>query len=134
MKRLGLIVVGISCLSCSAWAQNAPGAPRLLRAQNPLVEPAAPPGIVPTPTIARPCYRRPFGARATLLARSVIPAITLRTDDLDRESMVAALKAFARKADAADLAIVYYAGHGIEIGGTNYLIPIDAKDRSRRSP
>jgi len=27
--------------------------------------------------------------------------------------MVAALKAFARKADAADLAIVYYAGHGI---------------------
>ena len=41
--------------------------------------------------------------------------------------MVAALKAFARRADAADLAIVYCAGHGIEIGGTNYLIPIDAK-------
>jgi len=41
--------------------------------------------------------------------------------------MVAALKAFAREADAADWAIVYYAGHGIEIGGTNYLIPIDAK-------
>jgi D-alanyl-D-alanine carboxypeptidase len=47
--------------------------------------------------------------------------------DLDRESTVAALKPFARKADAADWAIVYYAGHGIEIGGTNYLIPIDAK-------
>ena len=47
--------------------------------------------------------------------------------DLDRESMVAALKAFARKADAADWAIIYYAGHGIEIGGTNYLIPVDAK-------
>jgi uncharacterized caspase-like protein len=39
--------------------------------------------------------------------------------DLDRESRVAALKAFARKADAADWAIIYYAGHGIEIGGTN---------------
>jgi hypothetical protein len=47
--------------------------------------------------------------------------------DLDREGMVAALKAFARKADAADWAVVYYAGHGIEIGGTNYLIPVDAK-------
>ena len=47
--------------------------------------------------------------------------------DLDRESMVAALKAFARKADAADWAIIYFAGHGIEIGGTNYLIPVDAK-------
>src|ERR1700739_4467915 len=41
--------------------------------------------------------------------------------------MVAALKAFARKADAADWAVIYYAGHGIEIGGTNYLIPVDAK-------
>ena len=41
--------------------------------------------------------------------------------------MVAALKAFARKADAADWAIIYFAGHGIEIGGTNYLIPVDAK-------
>ena len=47
--------------------------------------------------------------------------------DLDREGMVAALKAFARKADAADWAVIYYAGHGIEIGGTNYLIPVDAK-------
>jgi WD40 repeat protein len=47
--------------------------------------------------------------------------------DLDREGMVAALRAFARKADAADWAIIYYAGHGIEIGGANYLIPVDAK-------
>jgi uncharacterized caspase-like protein len=41
--------------------------------------------------------------------------------------MVAALKAFARKADAANWAVIYYAGHGIETGGTNYLIPVDAK-------
>src|SRR5262249_15971654 len=27
----------------------------------------------------------------------------------------------------ADIAVVYYAGHGLEIGGRNYLIPIDAK-------
>jgi uncharacterized caspase-like protein len=47
--------------------------------------------------------------------------------DLDREGMVAALKAFARKADAANWAVIYYAGHGIETGGTNYLIPVDAK-------
>jgi WD40 repeat protein len=47
--------------------------------------------------------------------------------DLDREGMVAALRTFANKADAADWAVIYYAGHGIEIGGTNYLIPIDAK-------
>src|SRR5581483_981172 len=30
-------------------------------------------------------------------------------------------------AENADVAVVYYAGHGIEIGGTNYLIPMDAR-------
>jgi len=29
--------------------------------------------------------------------------------------------------DFADIAVVYYAGHGIEVDGTNYLIPVDAK-------
>jgi WD40 repeat protein len=47
--------------------------------------------------------------------------------DLDRDGMLVALKTFARKADAADWAVIYFAGHGIEIGGINYLIPIDAK-------
>jgi uncharacterized protein with WD repeat len=60
------------------------------------------------------------------LRRTGIEDVTV-AHDLDREGMVAALKAFARKADAADWAVIYYAGHGIEIGGTNYLIPVDAK-------
>lgn len=47
MKRFASIVVGVSCLSCSAWAQNAPGANPLLRAQHSVIEPGAPPGIVP---------------------------------------------------------------------------------------
>ena len=46
--------------------------------------------------------------------------------DLDREGIIAALKAFTRKANAADWAVIYYAGHGLEVGGTNYLIPVDA--------
>jgi uncharacterized caspase-like protein len=48
-------------------------------------------------------------------------------DDLDHESFVKALKGFADEADSADWALVYFAGHGIEMGGINYLIPIDAK-------
>src|SRR5262249_14087352 len=35
-------------------------------------------------------------------------------------------------ADQADIAVVYYAGHGLEIGGNNYLIPIDARLASDR--
>ena len=37
------------------------------------------------------------------------------------------VREFLITAENADIAVVYYAGHGIEIGGTNYLIPVDAK-------
>jgi uncharacterized caspase-like protein len=40
--------------------------------------------------------------------------------------MIAALREFEREAEKADWAVVYYAGHGIEVGGVNYLIPVDA--------
>src|SRR5579871_2194192 len=48
-------------------------------------------------------------------------------DDLDRDSLAKALRAFGHDADGADWAVIYYAGHGIEMGGTNYLIPVDAR-------
>jgi len=38
-----------------------------------------------------------------------------------------ALRDFADKASGADIAVIYYAGHGIEVDGANYLIPVDAK-------
>jgi tetratricopeptide (TPR) repeat protein len=46
--------------------------------------------------------------------------------DLTRDKFFAALHEFGREAENADWAVVYYAGHGMEIGGVNYLIPIDA--------
>ncbi|WP_348536123.1 ABC transporter substrate-binding protein [Labrys sp. LIt4] len=52
--------------------------------------------------------------------------------DLDRAGMIAALKAFARKADQSDWAVIYYAGHGIEVDNRNYLIPLDAVLESDR--
>jgi tetratricopeptide (TPR) repeat protein len=47
--------------------------------------------------------------------------------DLDRDGMVKALHAFRDKADKADWALIYFAGHGIEVEKTNYLIPTDAR-------
>jgi uncharacterized caspase-like protein len=38
-----------------------------------------------------------------------------------------ALRDFADKANGADIAVIYYAGHGLEVDGGNYLIPVDAK-------
>jgi len=42
------------------------------------------------------------------------------------EDMRRALLAFGREARKADIALVYYAGHGMEIAGENWLIPTDA--------
>jgi len=38
-----------------------------------------------------------------------------------------AIRRFEDVARDADIAVVFYAGHGIEIGGVNYLVPVDAK-------
>ena len=38
--------------------------------------------------------------------------------------------AFGRQARGADMAVVYFAGHGMELGGQNWLIPIDAELRT----
>jgi Caspase domain len=43
-----------------------------------------------------------------------------------------AIRRFEASADEADIAVVYYAGHGLEIGATNYLIPTDARLASDR--
>jgi tetratricopeptide (TPR) repeat protein len=47
--------------------------------------------------------------------------------DLTRDKFFAALHQFGLEAEKADWAVVYYAGHGMEIGGVNYLIPTDAR-------
>lgn len=47
--------------------------------------------------------------------------------DLTRDKFFQTLQAFAAEAEKADWAVVYYAGHGFEIGGVNYLVPIDAR-------
>ena len=52
--------------------------------------------------------------------------------DLRKDALVGALRNFAARAETADWAVVYYAGHGMEVGGINYLIPTDAKVASDR--
>ncbi len=52
--------------------------------------------------------------------------------DASREQMVDALRTFATEAEQADWAVAYYSGHGLEVNGTNYLVPVDAKIASDR--
>ena len=46
--------------------------------------------------------------------------------DLKNAEMRRALREFTDKARDADIAVIYYAGHGIEVNGINYLVPVDA--------
>ncbi|PTM42356.1 caspase family protein [Bosea sp. 124] len=46
--------------------------------------------------------------------------------DLDRRGMGEALGRFARAADGADAALFFYAGHGLQFRGENFLLPVDA--------
>jgi hypothetical protein len=47
--------------------------------------------------------------------------------DVDKRSLEMAMANFGRQAQAADAALVYYAGHGIQYQGLNYLMPVDAR-------
>lgn len=73
----------------------------------------------------------PNPPRDAKLIASVLHDVGFQTvisvSDLTRDKFFDALKTFADEAEKADWAVVYYAGHGFEIGGVNYLVPVDAK-------
>jgi uncharacterized caspase-like protein len=52
--------------------------------------------------------------------------------DLDRAAMIKALRRFEDETGSADIAVIYYSGHGIELNGSNYLLPVDAQLGSDR--
>jgi formylglycine-generating enzyme required for sulfatase activity len=52
--------------------------------------------------------------------------------DLDFRGMQAALRDFGLKAESAQVALVYYAGHGIQVSNENYLLPVDTQLRRER--
>ena len=47
--------------------------------------------------------------------------------DADRVELTEALRRFTRQSAGADVSLVFYAGHGIEMDGVNYLVPVDAR-------
>ena len=59
-------------------------------------------------------------------------AVTLAID-LTLSEMKKAANIFGVEADGADMAVIFYAGHGVEAAGENWLIPIDATIASRQN-
>jgi uncharacterized caspase-like protein len=50
--------------------------------------------------------------------------------NLTRDKMTERLLEFGKKTQGADVAVFFYAGHGVAVGGTNYLLPVDADIKS----
>ena len=53
--------------------------------------------------------------------------VTIEGYDLGIAGMRQKTQEFARASRDADISLVFYAGHGIQVDGTNYLIPVDAR-------
>ncbi len=52
---------------------------------------------------------------------------TIIATDLDRAGMNDALDRFSRAVSGAEIALVYYSGHGMQFAGKNYLLPVDTQ-------
>lgn len=75
--------------------------------------------------------RRDAAAVASSLRNLGFEVVTVTIDE-PREKVIARLRAFSADADQADWAMVYYSGHGIEVNGQNYIIPVDATLKTDR--
>src|SRR5262245_41392108 len=47
--------------------------------------------------------------------------------DLDKQGMDGTIRDFSTALRGADLGVLFYAGHGLQVGGANYLVPVDAR-------
>ena len=65
-------------------------------------------------------------AVAALFRSAGFDVVDLQTD-LGGSELRRAIRNFGARAENADVALVYFAGHGIEVDGGNYLIPVDAR-------
>lgn len=66
-------------------------------------------------------------ASVAKLLRDANFEVVVGRNDLGVADLRRAIRDFADTSRDADIAVVYYAGHGIEYGGANYLVPVDAK-------
>jgi Tfp pilus assembly protein PilF len=72
-------------------------------------------------------------ARAVAKTLRDIDFQVIEATDLDRAGMEAALLQFLQRAPSAAVRLLFYAGHGLQVGGNNYLVPVDAMVASKNA-
>ena len=114
LLRAGMLLVGLGMVSAQA---NAPGGARLALVIGNGAYPA--PADLPNPV-------RDAEAMAAALERTGFGVTLLR--DASAEAMRSALADFGRRLQGRQaIALLYYAGHGVQIDWRNYMLPVDAR-------
>src|SRR5436190_15919699 len=72
----------------------------------------------------------PIDAKAMASVLRNVGFEVVEGSNLTRDAMTEKLLDFGKRAQGADVAVFFYAGHGIAISGTNYLLPVDADIKS----
>jgi Flp pilus assembly protein TadD len=147
----GLAIPPSTVIPAKTAGGPAPAGPAAVPARQPVQPPAA---VVANASPTAPVDATPGGAtdirlalvigngayvNATALANppndAAVVAKTLREigfeviegTNLDRAGMERLVRDFLHRAPSARLTLLYYAGHGMQVDGKNYLVPVDAK-------
>jgi len=77
-----------------------------------------------------PLPNPPIDAKAMAEVLRKVGFDVVEGTDLTRDGMTERLLEFGGKSQGADVAVFFYAGHGLAVDGTNYLLPVDADIKS----
>lgn len=83
-------------------------------------------------TAATPLANPANDAREMSAALSALGFEVIEGLDLDKASFDLKVRDFARALDGATTGLLFYAGHGLQVAGQNYLVPVDAKLEGER--
>ena len=117
-----------------------PAVPAPASSQPTIVVPAGPVGAKLALVIGNGAYRNapPLpnpanDAHAITKALQDVGFQVIEATDLDRVGMERVLLDFLQKAPSANVRLLFYAGHGMQVDGNNYLVPIDATVKSKNT-
>jgi len=74
-----------------------------------------------------PLAQAPMDAEAVAAELRRLGFEVVEVTDADRAALSLAVIRFEKALKGADVGFFYYAGHAVQVGGANYLVPVDAK-------
>jgi uncharacterized caspase-like protein len=114
MRRLLVLSVALCAIGCGASAALAETRVALVVGNS---------AYQSTTPLANPLN----DARDMAVALKSVGFDVVEALDADRRKLDGAMRVFTDKLANADVALFFYAGHGLQVGAQNYLVPIDAK-------